>query len=389
MSTKYTFSLKEGSEKEKKLKDLSSLFSNAKAKSRFKVVPSGTKGTYVVVPDDESVDEDDNIRSYQKQRIRAIKNSSFSPLRKIANLVKVMTSNHMDYLEKWPSFSSKLQNDFCFDSKTYSAIVDLILEMAEKDVDNGLERTVEQWYETVVFVLSKMKEETAKKTQMETEMNSMRKVIQDLNIKLDMAQKQEAQRARHIDRWYFSYEGSLANAESQRKKIGELVKESNNKDKLNNKKISQLQGDNSELQLSIAQLQHDKGQLEKEISQLRSQLEANSKIVSEAKKSIAANRTPISDEPLTVLADGVKEYVDEVGVDKAYDLFNRLNTILIGVPAWTKHGSALKKFFQKVRKEKENRSMVQGDYVVNKHVDKEVNGVSAGATGILINKDEG
>lgn len=355
MSTKYTFSLKEGSEKEKKLKDLGALFSNAKKKQSLKAVSSSTKGTYVLVPDDESVDEDDNGRSFKIQTIRAIKNSSFSPLRKLSSLVNVTTSDRMEYLKMWPSFSLKLEEAFHFEDGTCSSIVDLILDMAEKDVENGIERTVEQWYNTIVLVLNGMKVAAEKKAQIEVIVN---------------------------------YEKALADAEAQRKNYEKLAKEATYKQRDREVEIVRLQREKSELQQTVAQLRHDSELLRKKISGLRSQLEANSEIVSEAKKSIAANRAPISDEPLTVLADGVKEYVDEVGVDKAYDLFNRLNTILIGVPAWAKHGAALKKFFQKVRKEKENRSMVQGDLVINKHVDKEVNGVSAGATGILINKDE-
>lgn len=353
MSTKYFFDFKTKSEKEKTLKDLEDFFSKTKAKSRLKAVPSGTKGTYVLVPDDESVDEDDNIRSFKIQTIRAIKNSSFSPLRKLSNLVKETTRDRMEYLKMWPSFSLKLEEAFHFEDGTCSSIVDLILDVAEKDVENGIERTVKEWYDLIVFILEVA---TEKRPQVE--------------VKVD-------------------YEEALANSEAQCEKFEKLAKEANNKQK----------------------------ELEKEISQLRSQLEAKSKVLVEAQQSMPNNRLAIAyetaidsyekkvktlekknkelqeklnnaGETLTVLAEGVKEYVDEVGVDKAYDLFNRLNTILIDVPAWTKHASALKKVFKIARKEMQNRGMVQGDLVVNKHVDKEVNGVSPGATGILINKNE-
>jgi chromosome segregation ATPase len=224
--------------------------------------------------------------------------------------------------------------------------------MAEKDVENGIERTVKEWYDLIVFILEVA---TEKRPQVE--------------VKVD-------------------YEEALANVVEQRKKLGRSFLEGTCKQRDREVEIVRLQREKSELQQTVTRLQHDKEQLEKEISQLRSQLDANNKIVSEAKKSITANRTQIADETLTVLADGVKDYVAEVGVDKAYELFNCLNTILIDKTAWTKHASALKKVFRKAREEKENRSMVQGDLVVNKHVDKEVNGVSAGATGILISKDE-
>ena len=349
MNTKYTFSLKDKSETEKKLEGLNYFLSREKAKSRLRAVQSTPEDNFEFVSDDAPVKNDENSPSCKKLRIRAIKNSSYSPLQKLSNLVKATTSDRMEYLKKWPSFSSKLQEDFHLDDDTNLFYVNRILNMAEKDVDNGIERTVEQWYDYIVFCFNAMQVEP---------------------------------------KWNANYAEALANAVEQRKEYERSILEGTYKQRDRGLEISLLQRDKSDLKHTITQLQHDKEQLEKEISQLRSQLEANSKILSEAKNSLAANRTPIADEPLTVLADGVKEYVDEVGVDKAYDLFNRLNTILIDVPAWTKHASALKKVFKKARQEMQNRSMVQGDLVVNKHVDKEVNGVSAGATGILINNNE-
>jgi prefoldin subunit 5 len=284
----------------------------------------------------------------------------------------------MEYLKKWPSFSSKLQEGFHLDDDTNLFYVNRILNMAEKDVDNGIERTVEQWYDYIVFCFNAMQVEP---------------------------------------KWNANYAEALANAVEQRKEYERSILEGTYKQRDRGLEISLLQRDKSDLKHTITQLQHDKEQLEKEISQLRSQLEANSIFMNDAGEIKPTNRLAITfetaiesyktkvktlekknkelqekldnaGETLTVLADGVKEYVDEVGVDKAYDLFNRLNTILIDVPAWTKHASALKKVFKKARKEMQNRNMVQGDYVVNKHVDKEVNGVSAGATGILINNNE-
>jgi hypothetical protein len=39
--------------------------------------------------------------------------------------------------------------------------------MAEEDVENGLERTVEQWYDTILLVLNGMKVAAEKKAQIE------------------------------------------------------------------------------------------------------------------------------------------------------------------------------------------------------------------------------
>lgn len=417
MSTKYTFSLKEGSEKEKKLKDLEALLSLAKAKSRVKAVRTGKKDIFEFVPDGATLKKNGYCRSYQILRINEIKKSTADPLKKLSDLVEATACNHDVFFERWPSLSSRLKKYFRFEDGTYSAVVDLILDMAEKDVDNGLERTVEQWYNTIVLVLNGMKVAAEKKSQMEAKVNSFEKEIRELNLKLGKAQEADIQRVKEIDRWYVSYEEAHANAEEQRKKYEKLAEEATYKQKKREEEINRLKKEKTDLQQSLVTCLFENKQFEEEVSQLRSQLKANSKIVSEAQNSVATDRAPIVDEAeielyktkvktlekknkelqekldnagetLTVLADGVKEYVDEVGVEKAYDLFNRLNTILIDVPAWTKHASALKKVFKKARKEMQNRNMVQGDYVVNKHVDKEVNGVSAGATGILINNSK-
>lgn len=55
--------------------------------------------------------------------------------------------------------------------------------------------------------------------------------------------------------------------------------------------------------------------------------------------------------PLSVLAEGLMDYAEEAGIDKAYELFNHLNTILIEVTAWTENIPELRKFFKKARRE--------------------------------------
>jgi hypothetical protein len=52
-----------------------------------------------------------------------------------------------------------------------------------------------------------------------------------------------------------------------------------------------------------------------------------------------------------VLAEGLKDYVDEAGIDEAHNLFNQLNNLLFEVTAWTKNVPELKKFFRQARTE--------------------------------------
>ena len=93
--------------------------------------------------------------------------------------------------------------------------------------------------------------------------------------------------------------------------------------------------------------------------------------------------------PLSVLAEGLKDYAEETGINEAHNVFVHLNNLLISVPAWTKNVPDLKRFFINARKEMEGRRQTTiEEYVVNKHVENEVNGVAPGATGIKINKDK-
>ena len=93
--------------------------------------------------------------------------------------------------------------------------------------------------------------------------------------------------------------------------------------------------------------------------------------------------------PLSVLAEGLKDYAEESGINEAHNVFVHLNNLLISVPAWTKNVPDLKRFFINARKEMEGRRQTTiEEYVVNKHVENEVNGVAPGATGIKIHKDQ-
>ena len=56
---------------------------------------------------------------------------------------------------------------------------------------------------------------------------------------------------------------------------------------------------------------------------------------------------------LSMIAEGIKNYSEEAGIDASYDLFSQLNNVLITVPAWTKNVPELKKFFRNARKEME------------------------------------
>lgn len=51
------------------------------------------------------------------------------------------------------------------------------------------------------------------------------------------------------------------------------------------------------------------------------------------------------------LEESIKDYTDEKGYDEAYEIFERLNTLLAGVDPWTAAIKRLKKFFREKKKE--------------------------------------
>lgn len=55
---------------------------------------------------------------------------------------------------------------------------------------------------------------------------------------------------------------------------------------------------------------------------------------------------------LSTLAEGIKSYAEETSLEKAHDLFDQLNTILIGEKAWVDNAKQLKKYFQELNKKK-------------------------------------
>jgi len=76
-------------------------------------------------------------------------------------------------------------------------------------------------------------------------------------------------------------------------------------------------------------------------------------------KKINKLQTNLGDEtvPLSVLAEGLKDYAEEAGIGRAHDLFNQLNTLLISVTAWTENVPQLKRFFRDFNKKLAERAV--------------------------------
>ena len=100
------------------------------------------------------------------------------------------------------------------------------------------------------------------------------------------------------------------------------------------------------------ELQHEEKLRQKQIEQMKKTSEKLEESIKELQEKLGNESVPLS-----VLAEGLKDYADEAGIDEAHKLFNHLNTLLIEVTAWTKNVPELKKFFKKARKDMEKNNI--------------------------------
>lgn len=97
---------------------------------------------------------------------------------------------------------------------------------------------------------------------------------------------------------------------------------------------------------------------QKQIEQMKKTSEKLEETIKELQEKLGKESVSLS-----VLAEGLKEYADEAGIDEAHKVFNHLNTLLISVPAWTKNVPELKKFFREARKVMEKGNVFENAQV--------------------------
>ena len=125
----------------------------------------------------------------------------------------------------------------------------------------------------------------------------------------------------------------------------------------------------------------------KALSESQKQNELSKKQIQEMEKQIQALNDKLGKEtvPLKSLADGLKTYAKLYGLKEGKDLLKSLSYLLKKEHVWIDNIDSLENFF--ITAENENKQPVyQGDYVLTKNVENEVNGVASGATGINVNK---
>lgn len=167
-------------------------------------------------------------------------------------------------------------------------------ELKYANADRLLKKKSEEFNSMLVGLNQRLKEEKASWSSKERSYESKIKALTDENEKL----KRRLNKVSQSDVYYVGYEvGNIAAEESR-----------------------------------IASNRNAAQDLWKEVEDLRSKIDKNYVEVEHLEQSI-------------------KEYTDEKGYDEAYEIFERLNTLLAGVDAWTAANKRLKSFFREKKKE--------------------------------------
>lgn len=199
----------------------------------------------------------------------------------------------------------------------------------------------------------------------------LEKNIVELKEKLRKAEELDKIRIDEIDRWHSQSEDNLSRVyeweskyeeEVEKNKKAEYVKEELEKVKQENVnlrvKIEQLKEKQDEDGIIVATAKRYKGDkpLTHDIILKRfgkdEEYKKKEKLLEDKIKALQ-DKLGEKTVPLSMLAEGIKNYSEEAGIDAAYDLFSKLNDVLITVPAWTKNVPDLKNFFRKARKDME------------------------------------
>lgn len=221
----------------------------------------------------------------------------------------------------------------------------------------------------------------------------------ELEEELKKAKNLDLSRINEIDKWHSAYEQSEAEISMWRQQYEDANKAAENwKQKFDililqkealNKEISFLKEHFSVPSASVMKQIAASWHTTDDALRTSSDVEEYKKKVKSLEGKITKLQDKLGNEsvPLSVLAEGLKDYAEEAGISEAHTLFNHLNNLLNSVSAWMKNVPQLKRFFREYNKKMTERIQAAGDLVLEKHVGYEVNGVAAGAVGIDIDKE--
>lgn len=186
---------------------------------------------------------------------------------------------------------------------------------------------------------------------------------------MEELQRKEAEARLQRENMYSQMQAEYNNLKSDNIQQSQRITELQNKNKVTELRANQFEQENLKLKATIVQLQNELEKSRYVINDISARgssdiphvlIEHNFEENEEYKKKEKKLEDTIKElqdklgkrtVPLSVLAEGLMEYAEEVGISKAHDLFNHLNTLLISVPAWINNVPELREFFKKARKE--------------------------------------
>ena len=135
----------------------------------------------------------------------------------------------------------------------------------------------------------------------------------------------------------------------------------------------------AELRKELAEREERINNLESSINSLKNQFKET---VSELTDAVNAVEKDI------FTPNNLKDAFLRFDSNMAHTLFGSVATLLTNNPTWQKYAPQIQQAIIEKQEMEKKRDVYIKEYVVNKHVENEVNGVAPGATGIKINKDK-
>jgi hypothetical protein len=262
-------------------------------------------------------------------------------------------------------------------------VVKGILNLWEKE-DSRAEVAVLIKLNYVAFVFSSKKETKANREVMDylevmtrgkdssvSYIKELKQEIEELKEKLRKAEELDKKRIEEIDGWHNVSEDNLSRSYEWESKYEEEV-EKNKKAEYVREELEKVKQENVNLRVKIEQLKEKQDEDGFIMATAKKYLDDNpfnpdiilkrfakdeeykkkEKILEDKIKELQ-DRLGEETVQLSMIAEGIKNYSEEAGINAAYHLFSQLNDVLIEVPAWTKNVPDLKKFFRKARKDME------------------------------------
>lgn len=274
----------------------------------------------------------------QVEKIKRIKESPNTPYRKLTDLIVKLSydydSRNLGELKViLPEIRKRFSN-----SRVDEIVVEFILTIAESDVKQGVRRSMQQWYETIIAIADKWQPEGEEKKRLQEENVSLQKQLRTMTKELGELKEKIRNDLATIRRELYSSPRAFK-ATPGKKGYWELIsyqEEIVSRDM----RIKELEEENSRLKA----IKTEDAFVEKMLKETKKRF----KHKSERNKAVAVSQ----------------------------------------ILAWAGRDDASENLDEWLEGKEKPFIAVNGDFVVSKHVENEVDSVEAGGTGVSINKEE-